>query len=309
MTLPRISIVTPSLNQAQFIRATIESVLGQAYPNLDYRVMDGGSNDGTLEILQSYGDRLRWQSGADQGQTDVINRGWAAADGEILAWLNSDDFYYPDALVRVGKFFEAHPDVDLLYGDCAYVDARGEVIRPYPTRPYHYSALVIDTHNYIPQPATFIRRRAFESAGRLNASLSYIMDMEYWMRLGLRCQGVYLPERLAALRLHESAKSIHQLGGFAQELVNVYQAYFKLPEIPGEILAQKRQAMSNIYLRAADIHFWSGNLAEARRYALQSARLRPFRPRTLWLYLALGRAGVWLARRRHENPYFPGTGQ
>jgi glycosyltransferase involved in cell wall biosynthesis len=306
VNLPLISIVTPTLNQANFIRETIESVLAQAYPKLEYLILDGGSTDGTLDILAEYSSAmapLQWRSAPDRGQTDAINRGWQESNGEILAWLNSDDFYYPGAIQRVGEFFRDHPDVDLLYGDCTYVDAHGETIRPYPTREYAYDVLIRETHNYIPQPGTFIRRRALNAIGALDESLHYVMDLDCWMRVGLYGKGAYLPVQLAALRLHEGAKSVYRLGDFAQEMVAVYRAYFKRTDLPENIRKVERLAMSRIYLRAADCTFWAGRLAEARWFAWQSIQLAPLRPRRLWLYLALGQWGYKWAQRRLANPY------
>ena len=133
--LPVITIVTPSLNQGEFIRQTINSVLSQDYPGVDYQVWDGGSTDATLSILKAYGDKLRWYSEPDRGQAEAINKGWKKATGEILAWLNSDDLLYPRALNQVSATFNEHPEVDILYGDCDCVDQDGKVLMRYPTEP------------------------------------------------------------------------------------------------------------------------------------------------------------------------------
>jgi glycosyltransferase involved in cell wall biosynthesis len=310
MTLPLISIVTPTLNQAGFIREAIDSVLAQEYPALEYLILDGGSTDGTLDILAAYTSNpssdqalFKWRSAPDRGQTDAINRGWKESKGEILAWLNSDDFYYPGALRAVGEFFRDHPDVDLVYGDGLYVDAQGQALRPYPTSEYNYQVLIRETHNYIPQPSTFIRKRAFEAIGALDESLHYVMDLDCWMRVGLHGKGAYLPVRLAALRLHEGAKSVHRLGDFAHEMVKVYQRFFLRTDLPENIRRYERQSMSRIYLRAADCTFWAGRLSESRQYAWKSIQLAPLRPRRLWLYLLFGRYGYNLAQKHLVNPY------
>lgn len=308
MSLPGISVVTPTLNQGGFIRQTVESVLAQEYPSLEYRVLDGGSSDGTQEILASYGARLDWTSAPDRGQTDAINRGWAQASGEILAWLNSDDFYLPGALRRVGQYFHDHPEVDWLYGDCQLVDAKGQESGRYPARPFDYLELLRETHNFIPQPATFIRRRVYEVLGPLDERLHYVMDFEYWLRAGEEHRVSYLADPLAALRLHDTAKSVAQLPGFARELAAVYRRHFERADLPAEIRAVKRLALSNIYLRAADCAFWGDSLAEARGYAWHSFLLRPLRPRRLYLYLLLGQAGRRMAERRQANPYSGGKG-
>lgn len=301
--LPTISIVTPSYNQGQFLAATIESVLAQDYPAVEYRVIDGGSTDRSLAILQSYGDRLAWISEPDEGQSQAINKGWLQCQGEILAWLNSDDLYYPDALRQAATGFAENPGVDVLYGDCDYIDTAGRVTRAYPTAAFNYHRLVINTVNYIPQPATFIRRHVWDSLGGLDERLHYVMDFDYWLRTGLQHRFAYLPQRLACLRLHDDAKSITSLEGMADELALVYQQLFSRPDLPGSLAAQRTTALANIYLRAADASFWAGNLAKARRYAWMSWRQQPGKPRRLWWYLLLGKAGRRRAEIKLGNPY------
>lgn len=299
----KISVVTPSYNQEAFIRTTIESVLSQTYPHVEYLVMDGGSEDGTLEVLKSYGSRFYWESKPDRGQTNAINKGWKKSTGEILAWLNSDDFYYPESLQLVASFFEKNPHIDWVYGDCNFVDEQGNLLRAYPTRPYNYLDLLVNTWNYIPQPATFIRRRVFESCGFLDESLNYIMDMEYWLRIGERFQGGYLPAPLAALRLHREAKSLRYLSGFARELVQVYQGYFSRNDLPENIRKVKRKALYNAYLHAADTAFWGRDIQSARSYAWKGFLLYPYRPRKIFGWLLLGQFGRVLVEKFSRNPY------
>ena len=301
--LPTLSIVTPTLNQGDFIQATIASVLGQAYPALDYLIKDGGSIDQTLSILAGYETRLRWTTGPDRGQSAAINQGWKLSRGDIIAWINSDDIYYPGALLQVGEFFMHHPEIDLLYGDCDYIDEQGTVLGSYPTRPYDYLTLVQDTHNYLPQPAVFMRRPLLDQIGCLDESLHYVMDFDYWLRAGLQHRIGYLPVRLAALRIHQSAKSIAWLGKFSGELVLIYEKLFSRNDLPASVKAIESTAMSNIHHRAADCAFWAGQLSQARRYALRSWRYAPFRIRRLWAYLVLGQAGYRRAAARHGNPY------
>ena len=214
------------MNQAGFIKYTIDSVLNQGYPKLSYLVIDGGSEDGTHEILKSYGDRLSWCIEPGLGQSGAINHGWQNTGGEILAWINSDDFYFPDTLNRVGNYFQQHPDVDMLYGKCDYVDLDGRFLRPYPTQNYNYETLLKSTHNYIPQPAVFFRRRILEKVGFLDDALDYVMDFEFWLRIGRFCNVHHIPERLAALALTPQAKSISELDRFGSELVEVYKRIF-----------------------------------------------------------------------------------
>src|SRR5574341_422297 len=308
-TLPSISIVTPTLNQRHFIEATIDSVLQQGYPNLDYLVVDGGSTDGTRDLLPAYEGNLRWISQSGTGQTAAINQGWQMASGEVMAWINSDDVYAPEALLRVGEYFQRHPEVDIVYGDCEMIDANGRFLKMYPTRRFDFVELVRSTINFIPQPATFLRRSVLEKTGLLDESLSYVMDFDYWLRAGLQHDIQYLPEKLAALRLHATAKSVAQLGKFAVELVQVYQNLFGRDDLPAEIFPVKRDAMANIHHRAADCAFWAGDIAAARHFIRESFRLRPWPPRALWLWVLSGTPGLYLANRLFGNPYFPGSAE
>ena len=210
--LPRISIITPSFNQADFIETTILSVLGQEYPHLEYIVVDGGSTDGTLDILRKYETQLTWSSEEDRGQAHAINKGLARAGGEVVAFLNSDDVYAPGALLATGEYFAAHPGAWWLTGKCAIVDDQGCEIRKLITAYKHFwlqfrSYGVLQIMNFISQPATFWRRSLVEQIGSLNEDLQYTMDYEYWLRIG-RCHRLHvLPQRLAGFRMHALSKS------------------------------------------------------------------------------------------------------
>ncbi len=142
MPLPLVSIVTPSLNQGQFIRETIETILSQDYDNLEYLVMDGGSTDETLEILRSYGTRLQWVSEPDAGQSQAVNKGWRRARGEILGWVNADDLLSPGAVRRAVEALAADSALGGVYGDCTYIDGSGRRLRTLPARAFDYATLV-----------------------------------------------------------------------------------------------------------------------------------------------------------------------
>lgn len=307
--LPSISVVTPTLNQRRYIEATIDSVLNQAYPNLEYILVDGGSTDGTQELLPSYGEALHWLIEPSLGQSAAINRGWQLTSGEVIAWLNSDDLYTPGALHKVGEYFQLHPDVDIVYGDCDMIDASGGVLKAYPTRPFDFVEMVRSTINFIPQPATFLRRRVLETVEFLDETLSFVMDFDCWLRAGLQHKIEYIPEKLAALRLHPTAKSVAQLGGFAVELAHIYTAFFSRNDLPPKILAVKRDALANITYRAADCAFWAGDFALARRYIQQSFHYRAWPPRALWFWVYSGSIGLTLAKRLFGNPYLPGIAE
>jgi glycosyltransferase involved in cell wall biosynthesis len=216
---PRVLVVTPSLDQARYLRATIESVLAQDYPRLDYFVADGGSTDGSVEILRGYGERLRWVSGADGGQAAAVADAWAASDADVVAWLNSDDLYLPGAVSRAVRHLAAHPEAGMVYGKAWFVDELGEKLREYPTRPFDAERL--RTECFVCQPATFLRRRVFESIGLPDRELRYCMDYDLWIRLSQRFEMSYLEEFLACSRVHEETKSQRELHAVFAEIERV----------------------------------------------------------------------------------------
>jgi len=206
---PLVSIVTPSFNQAKFLRLTMESVLSQDYPNLEYILMDGGSTDGSLDIIREYEDRLAyWESIPDKGQTDAINKGFAKATGKYLAWLNSDDIYQPGAIAEAVDYLERHPPVGLVYGDCAFIDAEGRIIGRFPAAQTDYDRLRRG-YVHIPQQSAFFRGDLWRAVGPLDPSFYFAMDYDLWVRLAKKAQLAYLPGHLwASFRLHGDAKTI-----------------------------------------------------------------------------------------------------
>jgi len=204
---PRFALVTPSLNQGRFLRQAIESVLAQEYPNLDYLVVDGGSTDETLDVLRSFGERLRWISEPDGGQTDAIAKGFALTEGEILGWLNADDLLLPGALRRVAATFEGRPATALVYGRGRILDEEQGALAPFTgTEPFDLWRLV-HYSDYILQPAAFFRRQAYDRVGGLDRDLSWSMDWDLWIRLASQFGVRYLPEELAVSRCWKGTKT------------------------------------------------------------------------------------------------------
>ena len=206
---PLFSIVTPSYNQAKFLRRTIESVLTQDIPDLEYIIMDGGSTDDSKKIIKEYEDRLAyWESVPDKGQTDAINKGFARASGKYLAWLNSDDVYRPGALKEAAAFLEAHPDVGMVYGDCLFIDSEDRTIGQFPAAQTDYRRLRRG-YVHIPQQASFFRADLWRKVGPLDPTFYFAMDYDLWVRLAKEAPLVYQPGRVwAGFRLHGDAKTI-----------------------------------------------------------------------------------------------------
>jgi glycosyltransferase involved in cell wall biosynthesis len=209
---PLVTVVTPCYNSARFIEETIQSVLAQTYPHIEYIIMDGGSTDGTVAIAQRYADRLTLISERDRGQTHAINKGWQRAQGQILAWLNADDLYYPDTVANAVSALEAHPEVGWVYGSGVMLDANGQPMPfRHPVQPWNYTGLVRD-NCYIIQPTVFLRREVYEDAGPLDESLHYTMDYEYWLRIGQKHAGLFVPEVRAAVKIFRETKT--RSGGY-----------------------------------------------------------------------------------------------
>lgn len=220
----RVFVVTPSFNQAAYLRATIDSVLAQEYAHLDYFVADGGSTDGSVEILRSYGDRLRWVSRPDGGQAAAVADAWAASDADVLGWLNSDDVYLPGAVERAVAGLAANPAAGMVYGDAWFVDALGERLRAYPTR--RFDAELLRHECFVCQPAAFVRRAALDRVGMPDRALRYCMDYDLWIRLGLACEVVHLPQFLACSRVHPETKSQRELTAVFAEIAGMMSRHY-----------------------------------------------------------------------------------
>lgn len=231
---PTVTIVTPSFNQAHFIRATIESVLAQDYPYIEYIVMDGGSSDHTASIVAEYTGRLTWISEKDRGQSHAINKGFAMAKGEIVAWLNSDDVLLPGAVsLAVDAFRHACPGIGGVYGEGYLMDREGRVTCPFPaTEPFNLWKLTY-LADYVLQQSTFFRRSAVAEIGWIDESLHYAMDWDLLIRLGKRFGLHYIPAFLGVLREYAEAKT--SAGGRAriEEIRQVLERHTGLKRAPG----------------------------------------------------------------------------
>jgi glycosyltransferase involved in cell wall biosynthesis len=203
-----VSIITPSYNQARFLETTIRSVLEQDYPQIEYIIVDGGSTDDSPAIIRKYADRLSWWvSEKDRGQTDAINKGFARAKGDILAWINSDDTYQPGAVREAVAYLQAHPEVGLVYGDANYINETGQVITRFPAAQTDYRRLR-QGYVHIPQQSAFFRADLWRKVGPLDPSFYFAMDYDLWVRLAAVAPIQYYPRLWANFRLHLAAKTI-----------------------------------------------------------------------------------------------------
>jgi glycosyltransferase involved in cell wall biosynthesis len=221
--LPLVSIVTPSFNQGRFLEETIRSVLDQDYPNIEYILIDGGSTDETLEIIHRYADRLAWWvSEPDRGQTDAINKGFGHARGEILAWLNSDDTYLPQAVSAAVSYLQEHLEAGMVYGDANLVDEMGGVIGKFPARQTDYRRLRRG-YVHIPQQASFFRASLWRKVGPLDPTFYFAMDYDLWVRLARLAPLHYQPQLWANFRLHGGGKTSSSDDRCWPEMVRVHR--------------------------------------------------------------------------------------
>jgi glycosyltransferase involved in cell wall biosynthesis len=210
---PTFSIVTPSFNQKSFIARTIESVLAQRGDfAVEHWIIDGGSTDGTLDVLAGYGDRIRWTSEPDRGQVDAVNKGFRRATGDIVGWLNSDDVYEPGALEKVAAAFNEKPEAKWCFGLCRVIDEHDHEVRRGVTayknswiRRFSFRNLLVC--DFISQPAVFLKRELFDELGFLDEGLDWAFDYEYWLRIGRRYEPAIIDEYVASFRWHPESKT------------------------------------------------------------------------------------------------------
>jgi GT2 family glycosyltransferase len=221
MTL--VSIITPSFNQAKYLEQTIRSVLDQNYPSIEYIVIDGASNDGSLEIIKKYGDKLAyWISEKDSGQAEAINKGFARASGEVVAWLNSDDYYLPDTISRAVKAFEENPDVVLIYANMLAVDEHGKTFNTLKYKQLSLEDLLC--FQIIGQPTVFMRRSALQKTSGLNPSFHYLLDHLLWIQLAQHGKILHVDQTWSAARYHAEAKNRAKAAEFGREAFRILEA-------------------------------------------------------------------------------------
>ncbi len=275
----KVSIVTPSYNQAHFLEETIQSILSQDYPDIEYIIVDGGSTDGSQGIIRKYASRLAyWVSEPDSGQSEAINKGFARATGDILTWICSDDTLLPGAVSTIVDLFQKHPGAGLIYGDAWLTNPAGERTALGLGQPYSLRTLVI--HPMVPQPAGFFSRRAWEIGGPLDTGIQYAMDRELWLRMAGRVPIIYEPVTLATMRYHPDSKSVR---GRASTLLSekaILDNYFSTGARPQEAVDARPISYSRLYYNLGMNYSQQGKFAEARAALKDSIRWQPWQRRT-----------------------------
>ena len=244
MTL--VSIITPSYNQAPFLEQTIQSVLEQDYPHIEYIVVDGGSTDNSVAVIQKYADRLAyWISEKDSGQAEAINKGFARANGEIVAWLNSDDYYLMHTISIVVRCFEQNPDVVMVYGDMFAVDGNDQTINVLRYKQLSLEDLLC--FQIIGQPSVFFRRSALETVGRLDPTFHFMLDHHLWIRLAQLGRILHIPQVWSAARYHPQAKNRARAAEFGREAFRVLDWAKKQPGLAESVSKVKRRALASAH--------------------------------------------------------------
>ena len=266
--LPTISVVTPSYNQGRFLEQCICSILDQNYPALEYIIIDGGSADNSLEIIKKYQANITyWVSEPDQGQSDALNKGFQRATGELVAWLNSDDFYLPQAFYHIAKVYQGQRNAPFFFGNGLRVNAQGNPKQPFfPKGSLYFNRDALRFGlNYILQPATFINRQSLNTVGGVSNNLTYGLDTDLWLRLSALGAPVPVQAKLAASREYEATKS--ESGSFArvEELRQIAAAHTDLQITPGVIcyfldtlyrLAQEHDDFFSAQYQREILRFW-----------------------------------------------------
>jgi glycosyltransferase involved in cell wall biosynthesis len=281
VSLPLVSIVTPSYNQAPFLEKTIRSVLEQDYPNLEYLIADGGSNDGSVDIIKKYSSRISWWvSEKDSGQAEAINKGLRRSKGQIVAWVNSDDFYEPGAVREAVMALTNSPEVGFVFGKVKVVDPAGRIINYLSYGDWGICDLM--SFHIIGQPAVFIHRSVLDKVGLLDTSYHFLLDHQLWLRLAQVSGMKYIPRPWAVAHYHQDCKNLAQAGEFGKEALRIVDWMKDTPEFDGYIQKSSKK------IEAGAMRLNGFYLLEAKEYKSafkaywRSIRLNPVMTHSEW---------------------------
>jgi glycosyltransferase involved in cell wall biosynthesis len=273
---PLVSIVTPSFNKGPYIEETLQSVRNQTYPRIEHIVIDGGSTDETLSILEKYSGDIVWVSEPDKGQSDAINKGWRRVNGEIIAYLNADDTYPPGAVATAVQYLDEHPDVGLVYGDGILTDETGKFIQTYHAGEFSLRDLVYCRDNIL-QPALFLRKTVYDKIGGIDENLHLAMDLDYWIRAGLLFKVAYIPTPLATAKIYGDAKSVALMHKYVSDYEHILEKVFADPHLPPELAAEKNAVYNYVYTKGGLDYIHLGMVRDGLRYLWKAFRLNPVR--------------------------------
>ena len=285
---PLVSIITAAYNAAAYLEETIESVLAQDYPLVEYVVLDDGSTDETPDIIARYGDRLQSERHENMGETRTVNRGFELARGSIICVVSADDPLLPGIVTAMVEQFDRDPEVLVIYPDWEMIDEKGDLIQHIATYDYTYSDMV-RWHHCVPGPGTFIRRSVVTQLGGRDTSFRYAADLEFWLRAGLLGPFKRLPQTLARYRWHAGSASLGQQGQrMALEHIQMTDRLFERHDLPREIHRVRREAYSSAHwiagvvvgdnnLRLRRFYYWKALLFAPHKYLgeYRKSRLMP----------------------------------
>jgi len=240
---PLVSIITPSFNQARFLEQTMRSVLEQDYPNIEYLVADGASTDGSVDLIRKYEKKLAWWiSEKDAGQADAINKGLSRAKGEIVAWLNSDDYYMPGTVASAVKALMEHPQAGFVFGNVRVVAEDESIINQLTYGDWGLADLM--AFRIIGQPAVFMRREVLERAGSLDLSYHLLLDHQLWIRVAMEGKMVYVPQLWASAHYYDDCKNLSMAAGFGSEAKRIVQWMQSNPRLTGVYTENRRRILA-----------------------------------------------------------------